>query len=225
MTTDPRSDRPSLVHRLGAALRFLDAFAGTRVGVPLIVSIPAQNWTALRWEPDATYRFGVTNQLLPTGLFDVTVDVPGGEYVSAEPFQVQLPPPSLPHAPPLLFSDYLVERPIWPTPTFRPPPGETAIHGRIDSSGGATAVSGLKVILFVWPGPVPASPYAYTNANGDFLFRLPGLKGSVSGMTVVSTADLGIEVRDPSNAVIPVSPVSVFGVPLGRTSVLRFTAP
>src|SRR5262249_3540577 len=155
MNTDARRDRPSLVQRLGVALRFLAAFAGTRVGVPLVVSIPARNLTALRWETDATYRFSVANQLLPTGMFDVAVDVPGGEYISAEPFKVQLPPPSLPHAPPLLSSDYLVEKPLWPTPSFRPPLGETAILGRINSSGGVTAVGGLKVFLFVLPGPPP----------------------------------------------------------------------
>jgi hypothetical protein len=225
MSPDPRTDRPGLVHRLGVAVRFLDAFDGTRVGVPLLVSIPAQRWTALPVPADATYRFALTNRALPAGLFDVAVEVPGGEYAYAEPFKVQLPPPGLPHPPPLTAGDFLVERPLWPTPRFRPPPGETAVLGRVESAGGATSVEGLKVILFVWPGPAPAGPYAYTNDRGDLLFRLPGLKGSASGGTVTATADLGAAVRGAGNAVVPVTPAGSFTVPLGRVSVQRFTVP
>jgi hypothetical protein len=224
MIADARSDKPVVIHRLGVVLRFLDTFTGARVGVPLDVSIPARNWPALRRE-DTTYRFLVPNRLVPAGLFDVAVAAPGGEYFNWEPFQVQLPPPSLPHAPPLVARDFLVEKPLWPTVHFRPSPGETAVLGRVESSGGATVVAGLKVFLFPWPGPAPVSPYAYSNENGEFLFRLPALKGSVSGTTVVSKADLGIAVRDATNTVVSVTPAGSFAVPLGKVSVLRFTAP
>jgi hypothetical protein len=147
---------------------------------------------------------------------------PAGEYVNWEPFQVQVPRPGLPHPPPLRASDYLVERKLWPTRNFRPPPGETAVAGRV-VSGGVNPVSGLKVALFTAPGPAPAAPYTRTDEGGQFLFRFPLLKGEVTGGTVVAQVSLGVEVRD-AGGLLTATPATVT-VPLGRVSVLTFTIP
>jgi hypothetical protein len=223
VSTDPRRDRPGLAHRLAVALRFLDAFTDRPVRVPLDVSIPARRWPALRRESDATYRFLVTNVPLPAGSFDVAVTAPGGEYVNWEPFLVEVPRPGLPHPPPALASDYLVERVLWPTRRFRPQPGETAVVGRV-VSGGANSTTGLKILLFKSPGPAPAVPYTRTDENGEFLFRFPLLRGEVSGTTVVAGVSLDVQVRDAADAVLAAAPGTV-EVPLGRVSVLTFAIP
>jgi hypothetical protein len=223
MSTDLCRDRPGLVHCLAVALRFLDTFTDKPVRVPLNVSIPARRWLALRWEPDATYRFLVSNASLPAGPFDVAVVDPTDQYVNWEPFQVQVPRPGLPHPPPLRASDYLVERKLWPTRNFRSPPGETVVAGRV-VSGGVNPVSGLKVILFKAPGSVPTAPYTRTDEGGQFLFRFPLLKGEVTGGTAVTQVPVGVEVRDGGGVVLAVTPATIT-VPLGRVSVLPFTIP
>jgi hypothetical protein len=224
MTTDPRLDVPRALHRLAVALRFVDAFTDTPVRVPLAVSIPAQAWPARYGGSDATYRFLVTNADLPAGTFAVTVTAPGGEYVNWEPVSVQLPPPGLPHAPPLRASDFLVTRPLWPTPRLRLPPAETAVLGRVVSAS-AAPVAGLRVALFTPPGPPPAAPYTRTDARGEFLFRFPQLRGSASGGAVVSQAAVAAEVRDASDNPLAVTPAGPQDVPLGKASVLTFGVP
>jgi hypothetical protein len=224
MTGDPRTDSPRLVHRLAAALRFVDAFTGTPVRVRLAVSIPARRWRALRVAADATYRFVVTDADVPAGVFDVAVTAPGGKYVNWEPFTMKLPLPAVPHLPPVRPSDFLITRTLWPTPQLRLPPRETAVLGLI-RNGAAQPVAGLRVALFKPPGPAPAAPYTVTDAGGAFLFRLPQLRGSVVGTTVVSTASLAVEVRDALNNPLPVNPAGPQDIPLGEVSTLTFTVP
>jgi hypothetical protein len=225
MTAEPRTDTPRVVHRLAVALRFVDAFTGTSVRAPLAVSISALGWSALGVESDSTYRFLVTNAAaVPAGTFDVAVTAPGGEYVNWESIQVQLPRPSPPHPPPFNGNDFLVSLPLWPTPLVRTPPGETAVVGRVVSTS-AAAVAGLRVIIFLEPGPAPAAPYTRTDPAGAFLFRLPLLRGSVSGSTVVSTASVGVALRDTLDNPLAVVPAGPIDLPLGRTSMLTFTIP
>jgi hypothetical protein len=224
MTTDPRLDAPRVLHRLAVVLRFVDAFTDAPVRVPLAVSIPARAWPARYAETDATYRFLVTDADLPAGTFAVAVTAPGGEYVSWEPIAVQLPPPGLAHAPPLRAGDFLVTRPLWPTPRLRLPPAETAVVGRVVSAS-AAPVAGLRVALFKPPGAPPAAPYTRTDARGEFLFRLPHLRGSASGGVVVSKAAVAAEVRDASNNPLAVTPAGPQDVPLGKASVLTFGVP
>jgi len=225
MNGDPRVDSPAWAHRLGAALRFVDPFTQTPVRVPLAVSIPSLRWRAVRWESDATYRFVATNAEVSAGTFDVAVEAPGGEYVSLAPIQVQLPRPIAPHPAPAVRADYLVQPTLWPTTRLRPPPGETAVVGRVVSQGGGTPTSGLRVRVFVPPGPAPAEPFTRTDANGEFLFRLPGLRGRVAGTTVVTAVTVDIEIRDPADAALAVSPAGGFSVPLGQVSVWTFQVP
>jgi len=233
-----RTDRPAVVHRLGTVLRFVDAFSAAPVNTPLEVraeslpvveGMPNTPWRAIPGPSDGTYRLLVTNRtVLPVGAISVTVSAPGHEYVNFEPFTVVLPRPLVAHPPTPDRSDFLVERPLWPTRSLRVPPGETAVVGRVNSIGGTTAVARLRLKIWLFGSPLPATPYAYTDDTGDFLFRLPALKGSVSGGIVISTADLALDVRLPPAYVTPVAPAAPpipFTVNLGRVSTLQIDVP
>ena len=188
-------------------------------------------WRAMRQAADDTYRFFLTNQLfgnvpplqvVPPGLYDVTVVAPVGDYVNHELIQVQLPRPRTPPPPPAIRSDFLVQRMLWPTRRAQIPPGQTAVVGRIVSQGGVTSVADLRVVLFELPGVPPPAPYTRTNANGDFVFRFPTLVRAPGG---AATATLGFEVRNAANAVAPVlNPVNLVVV-LGRVTSVDLTVP
>ncbi len=213
---------PRLRHRLSVALQFNDVFTGEAVRLPLDVRIEAADWTPYRGERDATYRFFRTNdEVEPSGALAVSVAAPGGEYRSFEPVAVSLPLPAPPT--PVQRGHFLVQAPLWPTRALRPPHGETAVVGRIESSGGVSDPAGLRVFLFDPPPPPPPSPYAYSDEAGDFLFRLPRLRGSVSGGMAVTQATLAVAVRRGATPV-PVNPATV-NVPLGRISVVELTVP
>jgi hypothetical protein len=233
-----RLDRPAIVHRLGAVLRFVDAFSAVPVrarlevrveSLPVVAGMPGTPWNAVPGRGDGTYRLMVSGgTVLPVGAIAVTVSAPGREYVNFEPFTVALPRPLVAHPPTPARSDFLVERPLWPTRSLKVPPGETAIVGRVSSTGGTTAVARLRVKLWPSGSPMPASPYAYTDDAGEFLFRLPALTGSVSGGVVVSTADLALDVRLPPAYVTPVAPTAPaipFTVSLGQASTLQIDVP
>jgi len=219
-------------------LRFADAFSRAPVNAPLevqaetlpvVTGMPNTPWKAIPGPSDGTYRFLVTNRtVLPVGAIPVTVSAPGHEYVNFEPFTVVLPVLLVAHPPTPDRSDFLIERPLWPTRSLRIPPGETAVVGRVNSSGGMTAVARLR--LRIWPSgsPLPATPYTYTDDAGDFLFRLPQLKSSVSGGIVTSTANLALDVRLPpayAASVVPTAPPLPFTVNLGRVSTLQIDVP
>lgn len=205
-----------LQHRLGAALRFVDAFTGVPVAVPLRVLIPELPLVAVHHR--GIYRFLATGTPVPAGVFAVAVECASGEYALREPLSVALPRPAVAHPAPALSSDYLIETPLWPTRRLRPPAGETALVGRL-ASGGATPLAGLAVRLFAAGGPPPAVPRAYADEAGEFLFRLPGLQQS-SG---VATALLEIEVRSGA-AIVAAAPLQV-QVPLGVVSFREFEVP
>lgn len=212
---------PRFHHRLAIAYRFIDVFTGAVIAEPLRVTIPGRNWSAYRSARDYTYRFLVSNgEEVPAGVFDVEVAASGREYLGLEPIQAALPVPPIAHPPPVVRADYLVEAPLWPTRAKTLPAGETAVVGRIVSSGGAANAAGLRLFLFEPPGPAPATPYAWTDGAGDFLFRLPSLKAGVSGGVVVSDRTLNVGVFDGAVSVA-VTPNTIT-LPLGRVSTAEF---
>jgi hypothetical protein len=107
---------------LAAAVQFNDVFTGMPVRTAFNVSIPDLRWAALRWDPDATYRFSMVNApiagglpQLPTGTFTLALTSADPTYAALEPRQITLPPAPA-HPPPVLASDYLtplVKRPSW----------------------------------------------------------------------------------------------------------------
>jgi hypothetical protein len=233
--------RPFIRHQLGAALRFMDAFTGRPVDavldvranvLPLPLPLPPERppnlpWRAVRRSDDATYRFVVSDgETLPTGFLEVIVDDRSGSYVNFEPFTVELPRPLVAHPPTPDRSDFLVERRLWPTRKVALAPGETAVVGRIVSTGGVTPIGRLRISLGV--APLSADPYTYADDAGEFLFRLPGLKAKVVGTVVTSTAPLDIEILEPPGFATPVSstsPAFPFVVPLGQVTVMVIEVP
>jgi hypothetical protein len=90
------------------------------------------------------------------------------------------------------------------------------------TSGGATQLAGLRIFLF--PGVMPLSPYAYVNANGEFLFRLPQLRTTFSGGAITNTATLNVVCLDPANTPVVIAPASV-NLTFGRVRELALTVP
>lgn len=216
---DWRSDFPRLVHHLGVALRLVDIFTDLPVAVPLTVTVPAQGWEAVYRATDSTYRLVFTHRAPPSGKFAVAVAAPGGEYRSLEPIQVTLPvTPGVP--PPLVRRvDYLISRPLWPTRVWRPPVGETVVLGRLTRVG-AGAVADLDIRIFAVGQSVPATPYTRSDGQGEFLFRLPWLRPTMSGTTINPPPTLAIEVREAGNP-LTVNPATFPLLP-GRAQVLTF---
>jgi hypothetical protein len=228
-----------IVHHLSAAVRFLDHFTGAPVRAPLAVRadrlpaaarLPPVPWTAHRARVDATYRFQVANETVPpAGAIAVTIEAPSREYAAFEPLTLNLPLVPPPHPPPVQPGDFLVEHPLWPTRAFRIPAGETAVVGTV-RSGGANPIDRLRLRLWTGGGLPPAAPYAYTDALGEFVFRLPRLV-TAAGPPVVTTAQLDVEIRlPPAYAVAaPVAAAAPFAIPLsvtlGRVTTVTLTIP
>jgi hypothetical protein len=211
---------PRLERSLAAVYRFYDAFyfpvtgATPPISSPLNVSIPELRWKALAGESDRTYRFSALTmtQPAPVGV-NLAVDVvsPGGEYVNLEPILLTLP---LPRSVPVVASDFLIARPLWPTVALRPPAGETAVHGHIHSPT-AQPVAGLTVEMWNDPAPAPppGTPYTLSNAHGDFLYRMPLLKGRTG-----STATFKIRLNHGAVAALP----ATVPIVLGATQIISF---
>jgi hypothetical protein len=207
----------SVDHRLAAALRFVDAFTGKAIGVPLDVraealpvvkGMPQLPWRAIPGPNDGTYRFFVTNAtVMPVGPVPVTVTAPRHEYVDFEGLAVVLPRPLVAHPPSPARSDYLVEKALWPTRVLKVSPGETALVAHVKSAG-ANPVANLRIKIWAGLGPPPASPYAYTDAAGDVLFRLPDLKTVVGGV-ISTTVNLNLEIRVPPLYAVTVAPTQI----------------
>jgi hypothetical protein len=210
---------PVLQRSLAAVYRFYDAFLfplddrTPPIVSPLDVSIPAFGWTALPAQSDATYRFSALTlrRAAPTGInLAVQVSAPDGDYSSLNPILLSLPRPI---STPPRRSDFLIAQPLWPTPAFRPPTGETAVRGGIFSLA-AAPVADLDVEI--WPGaaPVPpaGTPVTRSDGNGEFLYRLPMLKGS-SGASVPARIRL-------SGGAVAVTP-AVLPIVIGETQIIR----
>jgi hypothetical protein len=230
--------RPSIRHQLGVVVRLVDVFTRRPIDLPLHVRVeavpvpppparpPALPWRAVRAD-DATYRFVVSDgEALPTGSIDILVTDPAAAYVDFEPLTVLLPRPLVAHPPTPDRSDFLIDHALWPTRRAALAAGETAIVGRVISTGAATPVARLRVKLGV--APLPPVPYTYTSDAGEFLVRLPLLKGKVVGTVVTSTASLSIEMLEPptfTTPLIPTSPTFPFVVSLGRVTVMEIRVP
>lgn len=207
-------------HRLGFALRFEDIFdrpsspATPPIRGRLDVSIPGLRWQAFYVDSDATYRFRYGPTETIAGTHAVEVRSLDGIYVNHEPFTVTLP---IVAPPPPTASDYLVARPLWPTRRFRIPAGETAVIGRITPAVPSTNVAGLRVQLYRGVAPPPSGAYTFTDAAGEFVFRLLKLPGPVPGGTL---NDIKIIVTD--GGPVTVAP-AMFTVVLGQTQTMSFT--
>jgi hypothetical protein len=211
---------PRLQRSLAVVYRFYDAFLfplsddAIPIASELDVSIPALGWSAISSERDATYRFSALtlNAKAPLGAnLDVVVRSVVGDYVNLAPFQETLP---LAVSSPPTRADFLRLKPLWPTTAFRPPDGETAVRGRITS---ATSKPVENLAVEIWtsgaPAPPAGTPSTRTNAAGEFLYRLPGLKG-ISG----TAAPYGIRLDGGAVPVTQPAPTLV----LGRTQILTF---
>lgn len=226
--TDLRTDAPTLTRDLAAAVQFVDPFSGLPIRAPFAVSIPALQWTALRWDTDATYRFSLANvplaggtPQLPTGTFTLSVTPAGSPYAALEPRQITLPVTAA-HPPPVLFADYLVALALWPTVAFRVPAGETAVTAHLVSTSNQS-VAGLKVRMFdASAGPPPANVYTRSDTAGQFLTRLPALRrGNVANPTVM----LDVQVFNAANTSLAVTPATLT-VPIGQlTDFVTLTLP
>ena len=215
----------SVRHRLAAAFRFVDIFTGKPVGVPLDVRVetfplpfvkgrPNLPWRAVPGRNDATYRFFVSNDtVMPASPSPIAVTVsaptnaPKEEYVSFEKVEVTLPLPLTAHPPTPARSDFLIEKTLWPTRAVKVSTGETAVVAVVKSAG-ATPIERLRVRLWTGLGPPPVSPYAYTNAAGEVLFRLPDLKTVVGGV-ISTTSMLNLEIRVPPAYAATVVPTQI----------------
>jgi hypothetical protein len=178
----------------------------------LDVSIPSLRLRAFRSDDDSSYRFSALTltQPAPTGTnLSVQVIASEGVYVSLEPILLTLP---LPLSVPPTRADFLIPKPLWPTVAVRPPVGETAIRGQIRRAT-VQPVANLKVE--VWSGlgpPPPGTPYTRTSATGDFLYRLPRLKGAAG-----TSVSINIRLNDGTIAVSP----SSLSIPFGLTQITQ----
>lgn len=217
---------PAIVHRLGFAAQFVDHFTGLPVRTPLRVQIQSLRWRPFRSENDATYRFLRTNGDIPAGNFTLEVECPTGEYENREPAVVTLPV-VVGHPPPILSADYLVRAPLWPTRRLRPERGETIVAGRVVHAGPAPQAPApdVRVRLFTPALPPPGTPYAYTNAAGEFVYRLPGSRLSISGGVLIDTANLNVTVRNAADTAGFVPSPAVFPARLGQMNEITIEIP
>lgn len=231
--------------RLAAAVRFVDAFTQTPVDVPLDVraevlpivpSMPLLPWKAVPGLTDTTYRFLVADRTVtPVGAIPIQVTARRAEYVDFEGFSMVLPRPLVAQPPTPALSDFLITKALWPTQVLKVPAGETAIVAVVKSAG-ANPVDALRLKVWTGLGPPPPTPYTYTNAAGEALFRLPDLKMVVGGV-ISPTATVNLELRLPPApyiaAVVPTQIrdeagavlASPFALRLGQKTTLQISIP
>lgn len=238
---------PATRHSLCAAWQFTDAFSLRPIAVPLTVTVPAiappYPWMpALPWTAvdggDGVYRFKVTNGVVaPTGTLAVNVAVPTSDYVAFEPLAMTLVPTGMHGVAPRPLagpypqrSDFLLSTPLWPTRVFRIPPGETAVVGSITNAASAP-VAGLKVTMWssAYANAPAGTPYTYTDANGDFVFRLlgPDFRVDIAGGHATTTVGVSISLLAPpahTTAVIPTTPFPQT-IPLGQVTTMPIRVP
>lgn len=216
---------PQITHRLAVALRFVDIFTGRAVDDELRVRIDGHDdWAPVYGASDSTYRFTRSVEPLPNlGLVGVTVESieTPARYANRTALQITVPSAG-PVPSPMTFAHHLVEHPLEPTTAFRPPNGETSLRGVVLRAG--TPQPDFQLAIGVGAPPVPATAVAHTDANGEFVYRLPAAAAVVAGLVVSTTAALHIIVSDAGGAVQAVtSPPLPLIVPLGRTTSLSIT--
>lgn len=217
---DPESYDHWFSHHLGIAVRFVDVFTGGPINAPLRVSAPAQQWTAVRRTTDDSYRFLFTETAIPAGVFDLQIDSLSGEYQSLQPAQITLPVVS---GPPPVRADYIMTLPLWPTRQFQFPAGETGIIGRI-VSGGTNSIRDLQVRLFPQGTAPAAAPAAFSNSNGEFVYRLPWHGPRMTGSTVNAPPTVAIDMVGPGGSIGAVAP-AIMDPPSGQVHSQTFTIP
>lgn len=206
-------------HRLAAALRFFDVFTSRPVETPLKVTIPGLDWTAVRCDNDSTYRFMVTEARVPSGTFQVVVEDPEKIYVNHQLIELTLPAASA--TPPISRGDFLHEYPLWPTRRYKIPPGETAVVGRLTSTS-SSDVENLEVRIYPAGQSPPDTPFACSDMDGEFLYRLPDVVSDTNGDP--RPANLAVQVQREGAAVGPVTPSSFRPIP-GRMCTITFVIP
>ena len=224
---DPLNYTGWITHRLAIALRFVDVFTRRPIDIPLSVTIPELGWQAVHQPLDSTYRFLLAQAESPSGTFQVLVEEPDRRYINHGTIQVGLPWSRATSG--LARADYLEEYVLWPTRGFRAPPGETVLIGRLTSLSAAAPVDDLDVILSpgvrLFPPPdglPPEIPFARSNPQGEFQFRLPDVFSDRTGDPV--PAAIGVEVRRRGAALHPITPASFEPEP-GRVRFVTFQIP
>jgi hypothetical protein len=214
-------DHPAVTFALATVIRLVDAFTGVPLRERYDVRLAGrEDWAPVFRESDATYRFVVSNAPIPSLVTDVVIT--GNDatrHRDADGLTVTIPPPG-PAPVPLTVGHYLTEHPLWPSRTFRPPPGETFVRGLVLRAGAPQPDH--RVRIAAGAAPAATAPAAPTDADGQFGYRLPSLTvAAPSGGGATTTADLFAEVRDPADAVQSVTgPALPLTVPLGRTTAL-----
>jgi hypothetical protein len=202
---DPNSYDHWFSHRLGVVIRFMDVFTDRIVDSPLRVSVPAEDWVAVRRQNDSTYRFLFTEEPVPAGNFTVEIESLTQEYANRRLLQVRLP--VVPSTPPVR-NDYIVNHELHPTRNFTIPTGETAVIGRTQS-GGANPIEDLEIRLFATGSPAGAAPVAFSDDNGEFVYRLPWHAQQVSGTAITPPPVIDIQITGPGGDITPINPPSI----------------
>lgn len=192
-------------HRLAVAVRFTDVFTERPVETPLRVTISGASCSAIYRAADSTYRFMLTEAPVPSGVFQLAVEDPEQTYVNHQPIELTLAPG--PSTPPISRQDYLYQFPLWPTRKFKVPIGETAVVGRLVSTSSGS-VGNLDVHIFTAGETPPPTPFARSNPEGEFLFRLPWVTRETDGTARPTSLDVQ---------------VSLAGVPIGSVTPSNFT--
>lgn len=214
-------DRPAVTLRLATVIRLVDAFTGVALRERFDVRLGGrEDWLPVFRLSDATYRFVVSNEPVPAlGPVNVTITAPvGATHRDADSLSVTIPPAGAPPVP-LTIAYFLNEHGLWPARTFRPPPGETFVRGRVLRAG--APLPDHRVRIAAGGAPPSTAPAAPTDADGEFAYRLPGLTIVALPGAVTDTADLHVEVRDPAGTVQALAaPTLPITVPIGRTAAL-----
>jgi hypothetical protein len=218
-----------LSHRLAVALRFVDVFTRRPIDASLRVTIPELGWEAVHCATDSTYRFLVTEADILSGTnLAVIVEDPGHIYVNHSDIRLTLPWTGSSSN---TRADHLEEHVLWPTRLFQIPTGETALVGRLTSAS-ANPVEDLDVLFSAGvrlftptpdePQVPPVTPYARTNSDGEFLFRLLDVSRDMSGNP--DPPAVGVDVRRGGVPEHPVVPPTFVPDP-GRVQTLMFVIP
>lgn len=214
-------DRPAVTLRLATVIRLVDAFTGVELRERYDVRLVGrEDWLPVFRLSDATYRFVVSNEPVPgLGSVNVTITAPvGATHRDADGLSVTVPPAVAPPVP-LTVGYFLHEHGLWPARTFRPPPGETFVRGRVLRAG--APLPDHRVRIAAGGPPTSTVPAAPTDADGEFSYRLPGLRILAQPSGVAASADLHVEVQDPAGTVQAiVAPALPITVPIGRTTAL-----
>lgn len=226
--SNPLNYVPWFSHRLAVALRFVDVFTRRPIDASLLVTIPELGWEAVHCATDSTYRFLVTEADIPSvSNLEVHVEDPGHVYLNHSDIRLTLPW-TVPT--PNTMADYLEEHVLWPTRLFQVPWGETAVVGRLTSDSAPVVdldvffTAGVRLFSPTPDEPQvpPVTPFARTNSDGEFLFRLLDVSRAVSGDP--DPLEVGVEVKRGGISEHPVDPPTFVPDP-GRVKTLTFEIP